>query len=1655
MTRWNRKGLRSLCATSFAVLVVLLAGIGTASAAPGDADGSFDLDGFATTDFAADPFATSVVQQGSKLLVGGHTGYGSFMMSGDFALARYNYDGSLDTTFNAAGPTPGTVVNPVGSSTEASAEIALLSDGKILQVGTVDGQADPNPGWFGLARYDADGVLDGTFDTDGEVTTQWPGFEQNSVYGMDVDDKGTPDPADDRYVVVGRGFEDDGAPGVSGARRVLIARYNWNGELDTGFDGDGRVVLSQGDDPWAVDVVVQPGGKVVIGGGVQGANPAFFLARFESDGELDTTFESGGFVTNPVGTTGAEPFDLIAQPDGKLLLAGQADYDNIAIARYSSDGELDNTFGEGDGVAIQALLGMIYPQPYELRVQGDGKIFVGGTILADGASPVPYLHQFMLARFTAAGALDTSFGGGDGWVTTAQGATNTHGRALTIQSDGKPVVAGALEYTSTPNPKFYFALARYQNDFVPAPQPAVAISPSAWDFGSTPVGQRSAAKLFTVTNTGSAPLDVTGLSIFTPFEGSTGQTCTAMTLAPGERCDLPLRFAPTSATKYGPSEYVRIRTNAPGSPHFITLGGTGTNPPDTTKPDLKINAIGSVPEGHTNDTTPAISGQAGTAAGDRTEIRVLADKLINGVWENLGSTSVQRSGGGWSLDWPSALSDGLHRIRAVQRDDSGNEQLVTTEFTVDTKKPTMSIFYPTDLMRFKEGDDVLLVGFGSTGGGEKRVSAQIFYDVPGKGWEQRSAPTGTRYNDGSWGFDLGKQAPGHWFAWVFLSDAAGNEERAAVQWWVDGNAKPEIKVYTPTNNASFRQNETVSPVVSCSDPEDGALPCKNIPILETASTGPKTFTATATDSKGQTTRVDVPYTVLPPLATKGIKVQGIELTQGTQTYGLEEPEAGAGLLKKPGIGFGVRQAKYLGVNVVPNKKTLARVFLDLDGKRQVSVYLYVFDGNRLVTGPLSSLKPSSLDISNASALDKQRKVDGGLVFNIPPSAVTGSFDVVAVAIPNTTPSPDACPDCGEVNGFALTGISPKSPRGWRFKMLQVNVNDNDPPSVVDDLKKALDIYPVDPSDVTIPAKYSAVIDGDPIQGTTTKRQGEILDILDKWDEAQAENLTQSTIGVAVAPPSHLAGGVSDGETVFTPKECVTGGGFLGIGQTTTCYYRRAGIVIGANNRPYTSVGHELGHAVGREHASKACKGGTDGQVGESWPPDQVGYLNGIGFDVNGAINGSPRLLDGGTKKAWDFMSYCTSPLGNGDPTAWTSPKGWESLFEHLYSRTLPAVGGISMNRRRLAAAGEPALVVRAISDPSGNYEITSIEPGTGTQGPAGSAFNVAMKDASGKILSTAPMKTRVLHPNDGSGATYFALETTVPASGAASMALVNDAGATLATETKSPNAPTVSVTSPKAGSRVGGKSTVEVAWSAADRDGGDLSSTVDYSLNGGRTWRTIAETPDRSIRLDRALLGASKNARVRVTVNDGWNETRAVSGRFTSLGAAPAVAVLEPTRRLKATNDQAVALAATATDDRDVQLGGKAITWTLGKRVIGRGARASATGLPAGRLKIVVEARDRLGRVARDSVRIRLAQATPRFTKLVAPRKISRTARTLSFRAATSVPARLRVGRRSFALGSRLTKVTVAVKPGKRALGLPLKLKAGGKRSRAILVVRR
>lgn len=370
----------------------------------GDLDATFGSGGKVTTDFGGSVKGNDLaIQSDGKIVVVGDGG-------NDFVMARYNVEGSLDPTFNNGN-------TDFGQNNEDAAAVAIQNDGKIVVVGSSEMNGIGPSKTFAMARYRSNGSLDFTFSTDGKVTDA-----SFMIRALAVAIQG-----DGKIVVAGQSIYGNDGSGFA------VVRYNSDGTVDTTFgnvNGRGVQTHFQSGDEYASHIVIDDSGRIVVIGH-SGSAGRGAIARYNGDGSLDTTFGNGGKVL----TTFADHAAAI-QSDGKILVAGSmkngSDVD-FAVARYDSDGTLDTSFGIG-GTQITNF-GPSGEFANSVAIQGDGKIVVTGTVIDTWG-------KFAVARYNHDGSIDTTFASG-GKKIADLGPNGAGSSSMAVQKDGNIVMAGS------------------------------------------------------------------------------------------------------------------------------------------------------------------------------------------------------------------------------------------------------------------------------------------------------------------------------------------------------------------------------------------------------------------------------------------------------------------------------------------------------------------------------------------------------------------------------------------------------------------------------------------------------------------------------------------------------------------------------------------------------------------------------------------------------------------------------------------------------------------------------------------------------------------------------------------------------------------------------------------------------------------------------------------------------------------------------------------------------------------------------------------------------------------------------------------------------------------------------------------------------------
>lgn len=435
------------------VLALFLQSVPEVRAFGNHLDYSFSSNGLTLTGFgnifnSTQDLAYDVaVQSNGKIIVAGTTSANGGQTN--FAVVRYNSDGTLDTTFSGDGK-----VTTNLSTYDEARSVAVQSDGKIVVAGYIlSGTGDDD---LIVLRYNTDGTLDTTFNG-GLILIDY--FDDDQALAVAI-------APDGKIVVAGYTLIANASPFP---RDWFLVRLNTNGSLDTSFGGAGKVLTQFGGNlDIAYDVIVQPDGKIVACGTTEAGDniTKFAVARYNQNGSLDATFDDDGRVTTVFDNIyGQRAQGLKRTTDGKLIVAGYTGVgtnSDIALARYNSNGSLDTTF-DGDGKVLTSFWGY-NDVARDVVLQSDGKIVVTGSV----TEPIGSGRAFLLVRYKSNGQLDQTFGTG-GRVNTLFGDGHAVAQAIAYHpiqfQEDRLIVAGYFNAGEDNN----FAVARYRLSYTAAP----------------------------------------------------------------------------------------------------------------------------------------------------------------------------------------------------------------------------------------------------------------------------------------------------------------------------------------------------------------------------------------------------------------------------------------------------------------------------------------------------------------------------------------------------------------------------------------------------------------------------------------------------------------------------------------------------------------------------------------------------------------------------------------------------------------------------------------------------------------------------------------------------------------------------------------------------------------------------------------------------------------------------------------------------------------------------------------------------------------------------------------------------------------------------------------------------------------------------------
>ena len=325
-------------------------------------------------------------------------------------------------------------------------DLLIQKDGKIIAAG--EGGANETGGFL-FARYNVDGTPDLSYGTDGLVITSFPnafGYHFRKAVMFD----------NDKVIAVGE------INILRTDNNLVLAMYNNNGTLDSGFGINGIVTTQIKNYESPSGVAVQNDGKIIVGGLTQkpgdldngGDFNAIFILRYMPDGTIDNSFANNGLYKEMI----ADPIDVqgfALQPDGKILIGGEYLYSRqqaFFVKRYTTQGAPDTDFGT-NGEAI----GISNTHLNSLFLQNDGRILAAGYtyIVTDGFQK----RNAIIAQLNADGSINTQFGN-NGYTMLEIPDRASDISDLAIQTDGK-IVAATNNYEPIRFDDGLFGASRY------------------------------------------------------------------------------------------------------------------------------------------------------------------------------------------------------------------------------------------------------------------------------------------------------------------------------------------------------------------------------------------------------------------------------------------------------------------------------------------------------------------------------------------------------------------------------------------------------------------------------------------------------------------------------------------------------------------------------------------------------------------------------------------------------------------------------------------------------------------------------------------------------------------------------------------------------------------------------------------------------------------------------------------------------------------------------------------------------------------------------------------------------------------------------------------------------------------------------------------
>lgn len=396
-------------------------------------DPTFGINGKVVNSFSEiDDTAQSVVElDDGKLLV---CGFKRFSLMGNIYLTKYSADGSTDISFG----TNGSILTPLTTESGSAHIMKIQADGKILVTGSKSNSHIIDFFDYYTTRYNADGSVDTAFGNNGVIVTDILATG-DFVKAIGVQ-------SDGKIIIAGYTYSNTT---TSKKAHACLVRYLNDGAIDTTFGTNGHVLLpslATDSNDYVSDMKILSDDSILLGASTTALETIddienIALVKLHSDGAVDTAFGNNGTLITDFGES--ERLYAIDEYEGKIIIAGYTAYHEwspqyfhkMILAKYSSDGTLDSTFGVSGKVMMNKDAASVFDGLFGMKVQSDGKILCSGWTGYTGAMDT------LLIQFNTDGSIDTGFNG-TGYISTDFDAEDNRNYSFARQADGNIVCAG-------------------------------------------------------------------------------------------------------------------------------------------------------------------------------------------------------------------------------------------------------------------------------------------------------------------------------------------------------------------------------------------------------------------------------------------------------------------------------------------------------------------------------------------------------------------------------------------------------------------------------------------------------------------------------------------------------------------------------------------------------------------------------------------------------------------------------------------------------------------------------------------------------------------------------------------------------------------------------------------------------------------------------------------------------------------------------------------------------------------------------------------------------------------------------------------------------------------------------------------------------------